>query len=172
MTHKNTFWRCPRFWPLAQPWGMDPGFRTHGMKAGPPGYLWSKYECFLMSGCRDYPCTLYRWAKKDIKHCLLDTPCTVMLNKENYYREYKGHTKWLSLISSHFAKVFFFGMTLLHAHAHYIGIVCAKYQKASVKALVQVDFLMYALSKHKHNPYLIGNRKKWLSLQSHHYVKN
>ena len=27
-----------------------------------------------------------------------------MVNKENYYREYKGHTKWLCLISSHFAK--------------------------------------------------------------------
>ena len=81
-----------------------------------------------------------------------------MVNKENYYREYKGHTKWLSLISSHFAKKkkFFFGMTLLHAHALYICIVCAKYQKASVKALVQVDFLMYALSKHNHNLYLIG----------------
>ena len=34
---------------------------------------------------------------------------------------------------------------------HYICIVCAKYQRASIKALVQVDFLMYALSKHKHN---------------------
>ena len=53
-------------------------------------------------------------------------------------------------------KDFFFGMTLLHAHAHYICNVCAKYQKASVKTLVQVDFLMYSLSKHKHNPYLIG----------------
>ena len=31
-----------------------------------------------------------------------------------------------------------------------------------VKALVQVDYLMYALSKHKHNPYLTGIRKKWL----------
>ena len=38
----------------------------------------------------------------------------------------------------------------------YICIVCAKYQRASVKALVQVDFHMYALSKHKHNPYLMG----------------
>ena len=56
-------------------------------------------------------------------------------------------------------------MTLLHAHAHYICIVCAKYQKASVKALVQADFLLYALFKHKHNPYLTENRKKWLSLQ-------
>ena len=49
-----------------------------------------------------------------------------------------------------------FGMTLLHVHAQYIYIVCAKYQKASVKALVPADFLMYALSKHKHKPYLIG----------------
>ena len=51
-------------------------------------------------------------------------------------------------------------------------IVCAKYQKASVKALVQVDFLMYAPPKHKHNLYLIGNRKEWLSSQSYHFVKN
>ena len=47
-------------------------------------------------------------------------------------------------------KIFFFGMTLLHAHVYFICIVCAKYQKASVKALVQIDFLMYALSKNKH----------------------
>ena len=32
---------------------MDPGVRCHGMKANPTGYLWSKYECFLMSGCQD-----------------------------------------------------------------------------------------------------------------------
>ena len=44
--------------------------------------------------------------------------------------------------------------------------VCAKYQKAFVPA----DFLMYALSKHKHNPYLIGKREK--SSQSYHFVKN
>ena len=50
--------------------------------------------------------------------------------------------------------------TLLHVHVHYICIVCAKYQRASVKALVQVDFLMYVLSKHKHNPYLIGKMVK------------
>ena len=53
-------------------------------------------------------------------------------------------------------KQIFFGMRLLHAQAHYICIVCAKYRRASVKALVQVDFLTYALSKHKHKPYLIG----------------
>ena len=38
-------------------------------------------------------------------------------------------------------------MTPLHAHAQYICIVYAKYQKNSVKALVQVDFPVYALSK-------------------------
>ena len=66
-------------------------------------------------------------------------------------------------------KSFLFGMTLLHAHAHYICIVCAKHQRASVKPLVPVDFLMYALSNHKH---LIFNRKKWLISQSYHFVNN
>ena len=42
---------------------------------------------------------------------------------------------------------FFFGMTLLHAHAQYIYIVNAKYQKPSVKALVQVDYPVYAQAK-------------------------
>ena len=32
---------------------MDPGVRSHGMKAYPPRYLWSKYECFLLSGWWD-----------------------------------------------------------------------------------------------------------------------
>ena len=41
----------------------------------------------------------------------------------------------------------FFGMTFLHAHAQYIYVVNAKYQKASVKALVQVDFPVYAQAK-------------------------
>ena len=30
--------------------GMDPGVRRHGMKADPPVHIWSKHECFLMSG--------------------------------------------------------------------------------------------------------------------------
>ena len=32
---------------------MDPGVRYHGMKANPIGYLCSKYECFLTTGCQD-----------------------------------------------------------------------------------------------------------------------
>ena len=39
------------------------------------------------------------------------------------------------------------GMTFLHAHAQYIYIVNAKYQKPSVKALVQVGFPVYAQAK-------------------------
>ena len=32
---------------------MDPVVRSHGIEVDPPGYLWSKYECFLMSGWWD-----------------------------------------------------------------------------------------------------------------------
>ena len=53
-------------------------------------------------------------------------------------------------------------MTILHEHAQYICIVYAKYQKASVKALVQVDFPVYALSKQKQSKQTgkNGSRKK------------
>ena len=51
--------------------------------------------------------TLNKMKKRD-KQCWQDTPRTVMVNKENYYWVYNGHTKWLSLISSHFVKKNFF----------------------------------------------------------------
>ena len=62
-------------------------------------------------------------------------------------------------------------MTPLHAHTQYICIVYAKYQKASVKALVQVDFPVYALSKHKQNMQKMAKFTK-LSSQSCHFDKN
>ena len=37
----------------SHPPGMDPWVQCHGMKANPTGYLLSKYECFLISGCQD-----------------------------------------------------------------------------------------------------------------------
>ena len=42
---------------------MDPGVQCHGMKANPIGYLWSKYECFLTTGCQDidFYKTLTKW---------------------------------------------------------------------------------------------------------------
>ena len=86
--------------------------------------------------------------KRTISYAYQIPPHTVMVNKENLYQEYKGHTKWLSLKSSYLTKnVFFFCMTLLHAHAQYIFIVNAKYQKASVIALVQFKFPVYAQTK-------------------------
>ena len=45
-----------------------------------------------------------------------------MVNKENFYREYKGHINWLGLINSQFPKKY----SLLHAHAHYTCIVCTR----------------------------------------------
>ena len=72
-------------------------------------------------------------------------------------------------LSLTYCQVSFFCMTPLHAHAQYICIVYAKYQKASVKALVQVDFPVYALFKQKQNK---QTGKKWLSSQSCHFVKN
>ena len=76
----------------------------------------------------------------------------------------------LSLVHVHAQHIY----RLLHAHIQYIHIVCAEYQKAPVKALVQVHFPVYALSKHKESPYLKANRKKkWLSSQScHFFIKN
>ena len=62
------------------------------------------------------------------------------------YQEYKSHTKWLSL-KSRYLTTKFFGMDLFHAHAQHIYIINAKYQKPSVKALVQVDFPVYAQAK-------------------------
>ena len=46
-----------------------------------------------------------------------------------------------------FNKQNIFDMTLIHAHAQYIYFVNAKYQKPSVKALVQVDYPVYAEAK-------------------------
>ena len=76
------------------------------------------------------------------KQCLSDTPRTVM----------KTNIKMVKFEKQLFNLFFFFffcGMTLLHAYVQYmyIYIVNATYQKASVKALVQVDFPIYAQAK-------------------------
>ena len=39
---RKILFKGPRFWPLAPPQGMDPGVRSHGMKADSLEYLWSK----------------------------------------------------------------------------------------------------------------------------------
>ena len=63
-----------------------------------------------------------------------------MLNFPHMHYPYTSY-KIAKLDKQQFCKkVSVFCMTPLHAHAQYICIVYAKYQKASVKALVQVDF--------------------------------
>ena len=62
----------------------------------------------------------------------------------------------------------FFGMTILHVHAQYIYIVNAKYQKPSAKALVQVDFPVYAQAK---SLFKSKQEKKWLISKSYYFVK-
>ena len=56
-------------------------------------------------------------------------------------------------------------MTLFHAHAQCIYIIYAKYQKTSVKALVQVDFPIYAQAKSLFK----SKQKKWLISQSYFF---
>ena len=59
-------------------------------------------------------------------------------------------------------------MTLLHAYAQYIYIVNAKYQTPSVKALVQVDFPVYAQAK---SLFKSKQERKWLISKSCYFVK-
>ena len=52
-----------------------------------------------------------------------------------------------------FVKKYFYGIKILHTAVQCISIVYARYQMASVKAPVQVDFLVHVLPKHNQNPY-------------------
>ena len=78
--------------------------------------------------------------------------------------------KWLSSKHCHFVKQYFYGIKLLHADVQCVYIVYAKYQMASVKALVQADFSLHVyLSTIKT---LIKKQcKKWLSSKRCHFVK-
>ena len=68
------------------------------------------------------------------------------------------HFSYKSLIiSSHFAETIFF---FLHDNSSCTCTICTvyeMYQKVSVKALVQVDFPVYALPKHRQNKQM-GNK--------------
>ena len=47
-----------------QPWGQESWNESQPSRV-PKNYLWSKYECFLMSGCRD----MNFWKNLEIKLC-------------------------------------------------------------------------------------------------------
>ena len=90
---------------------------------------------------------------------LIRYPRTVMVNKENYYREYKSHTKWLSLISNHFAQKYFFGHDTSWCSS-YLYYMCKVSESFSKKLWYKlISSCMHYLSTS------ILNRKKWLSCQ-------
>ena len=45
--------RCPRFWSLAPPRGMNPGVYSLGISEDPPRYLSSKFDASVRSDCWD-----------------------------------------------------------------------------------------------------------------------
>ena len=45
--------RCPRFWLLAPPRGMNPGVYSLGISEDPPRYLSSKFDASVRSDCWD-----------------------------------------------------------------------------------------------------------------------
>ena len=45
--------RCPRFWPLAPPRGMNPGVYSLGISEDPPRYLSSNFDASVRSDCWD-----------------------------------------------------------------------------------------------------------------------
>ena len=57
-------------------------------------------------------------------------------------------SKVLSSKRCHIVKKYFYGIKLLHANVQCIYIVYAKYQMASAKTLIKVDFPVHVLSEH------------------------
>ena len=68
---------------------MDPGVRSRGMKADPPGYLWSKYEYFLMSGWRD----ILHSSCLHVKLCSNSTNGTEVRTNERTIEHTNGRTE-------------------------------------------------------------------------------
>ena len=51
-TFNTVLQRCPRFWPLAPPRGMNPGVYSLGISEDPPRYLSSKFDASVRSDWR------------------------------------------------------------------------------------------------------------------------
>ena len=71
---------------------MNVVIRSHGMKAGLPVYLWSKYKCFLMHGCQDMnfwkTWTLNFNTDKYDQGDDNSSPCTSYRRAKNVYRQF------------------------------------------------------------------------------------
>ena len=78
----------------------------------------------------------------------LISPCLHYLSTNKTLIKKQSVKKWLSSKRCHFVKKYSYGIKLLHANVQCVYIVYAKYQMASVKTLVQVDFSVHVLSEH------------------------
>ena len=121
--------------------------------------------------------------KKDNKQCLFDTPCKVMVNKKkNYNQEYKGHAKWLSLISSHFAnKIILWHDTSSCTCSIYLYCLCKVSDHFSKKLWYKlISLCMHSLSTSKtptgliHKAVILSKKLQnlnWLNSQSCRFVQ-
>ena len=114
--------------------------------------------------------------EKRNKHCIR-YPRKVLVNKENGQVYKAVILSIINFLASNFFMQMFnvtilcrLSIRLFHQNVQCVYIVQAKYQIVSSKAVVRVDWPVYALFKHKHNPCLKASWKKWLSSQSCHFV--
>ena len=105
--------------------------------------------------------------KKVNEQCLLDTPRTVMVNKENYYGDSKRPYKMAKFDKQSLCQKYFFGHDTSSLYLYCMCKVSESFSKC-----YGTSWFPHVCTKNKHNPCLIRNRKKWLSLQSYHFVKN
>ena len=110
--------RCPRFWPLAPPRGMNPGVYSLGISEDPPRYLSSKFDASVRSDCWDISIwkTLTQCdgngnanANVDDRGDYNSSPCTSYRRAKNktqnhwsmkYRSQWPRYSKW-SFIGSH-----------------------------------------------------------------------
>ena len=99
--------RCPRFWPLAPPRGMNPGVYSLGISEDPPRYLSSKFDASVRSDCWDISIwkTLTQCdgngnanANADDRGDYNSSPCTSYRRAKNNFRILKKTHAYLQTI--------------------------------------------------------------------------
>ena len=118
-------------------------------------FLWHQTSSCKCSMCLHCLCKVSDGFSKSSGTSWFPRACTIWALTKPLLRN-KVLKKWLTSKRYHFVKKYFYGIKLLHSNVQFVYIVHAKYQIASVKALVQVDFPMHALK----NPYLEAKCQK------------
>ena len=96
--------RCPRFWPLAPPRGMNPGVYSLGISEDPPRYLSSKFDASVRSDCWDISiwktltqCDGNANANVDDRGDYNSSPCTLYRRAKNWQIKWKISMRMLIL---------------------------------------------------------------------------